>query len=264
MDSVDKRFALIADNGEKLYPYKKTQKKTGRYGFALTAPGEQDRHGGGTYTEDFELVVIKLIHEGWSVRAKTVSRSGTQREGTLGIGKRVIVGYELSDEFEHLINDAAVKPSKILTSGKKTIKVEPVVPQVTVGENAIDEKTLREIKTRRGQPAFRKSLLAAFEQKCCVTGCDVVNVLEAAHIIPHAVETSYLVTNGLLLRADIHTLFDLNLIGIDEEGQVHLSEELDRSEYAKFKGTKISSSLPEQTKNNLKARYEKNFINASS
>ncbi|KKN63468.1 hypothetical protein LCGC14_0501290 [marine sediment metagenome] len=43
MEAVDRRFVLVADNGDRLYPYKKAQRETGRYGFALTKPGEQDR-----------------------------------------------------------------------------------------------------------------------------------------------------------------------------------------------------------------------------
>lgn len=46
---VDKRFALLTDDGQRLYPYKKSQRSTNRYGFALTAPGEADRHGGGYF-----------------------------------------------------------------------------------------------------------------------------------------------------------------------------------------------------------------------
>jgi hypothetical protein len=68
-----------------------------------------------------------------------------------------------------------------------------------------DAVTLRAIKTRRGQDKFRKSLLTAFNDTCCVTGSTVISVLEAAHIISHSDETNYKVTNGILLRADIHT-----------------------------------------------------------
>ena len=48
-----------------------------------------------------------------------------------------------------------------------------------------------------------------------MTGCDAVQALEAAHISPYLGEQSNPVTNGVLLRADIHTLFDLQLIGIE-------------------------------------------------
>jgi hypothetical protein len=41
------------------------------------------------------------------------------------------------------------------------------------------------IKTRRGQPAFRQALLTEYKGTCCITGCKIEAVLEAAHIIPH-------------------------------------------------------------------------------
>lgn len=114
MTTVDKRFALIADNGDRLYPYKKSQKSTNRYGFALTAPGDQDRHGGGDYTKDFATVVGRLVHDGWSIRAKTINKEGRQREGTFGISKRVIIGYEIDSSLQHLVAKASMQPLKIL------------------------------------------------------------------------------------------------------------------------------------------------------
>lgn len=119
----------------------------------------------------------------------------------------------------------------------------------------IDEVTLRAIKSRRGQVNFRSSLLTAFNDTCCITGCSVISVLEAAHIISHADETNYKVTNGLLLRADIHTLFDLNLIGIDQYGVVHLSKELENSEYSEYQGVIVANELPEETISNLQKRF---------
>jgi len=129
----------------------------------------------------------------------------------------------------------------------------------------VDEITLTAIKSRRGQVNFRQSLLTAFNDTCCITGCSVSSVLEAAHIISHSDETNYKVTNGILLRADIHTLFDLNLIGIDQHGVVHISNELEQSEYSGYQGVVIASSLSEDTAVNFKKRFveyiEKNSLN---
>lgn len=78
-----------------------------------------------------------------------------------------------------------------------------------------DEEVLATIWARRGQPDFRARLLRAYDSRCPITGCDVVDALEAAHITPYAEEHDYGVTNGILLRGDIHTLFDLFLISVD-------------------------------------------------
>jgi hypothetical protein len=73
------------------------------------------------------------------------------------------------------------------------------------------------IVRRRGQPEFRQKLINAYQGRCALTGCDVVETLEAAHILPYRGAHTNHVQNGLLLRADIHTLFDLNLMTIDPE-----------------------------------------------
>ncbi len=81
------------------------------------------------------------------------------------------------------------------------------------------KRVLREVIQRRGQPEFRSLLLTAYDQKCAMTGCDAIDALEAAHIIPVGDFGSDDVSNGLLLRADIYTLFDLQLLGIDPESR---------------------------------------------
>ncbi|MBQ0978109.1 hypothetical protein KBX34_08315 [Micromonospora sp. M61] len=63
-----------------------------------------------------------------------------------------------------------------------------------------------------------------------------MEVLEAAHIDGYMGPHSHLVPNGLLLRADLRTLFDLHLIGVDQEGKLVVSEGLAGSSYAKLHG----------------------------
>ncbi|WP_217355323.1 HNH endonuclease [Aphanizomenon sp. UHCC 0183] len=76
------------------------------------------------------------------------------------------------------------------------------------------KRVLRSIVCRQGQSQFRQKLLTAYKGRCAISGCDVEPALEAAHIIPYLGLHSNITSNGLLLRADIHTLFDLNLITI--------------------------------------------------
>jgi len=102
------------------------------------------------------------------------------------------------------------------------------------------QQALRNIKLRRGQPAFRVALRKRFRDRCVISGCSVVALLEAAHIDPYRGANSNHPTNGLLLRADLHTLFDLFLLSIDPRKlQVCLHPEiLTDTSYAKFKGVK--------------------------
>jgi putative restriction endonuclease len=74
---------------------------------------------------------------------------------------------------------------------------------------------------------------------CLVTGCKVLAVLEAAHIKPYRGEQDNHPENGLLLRSDIHTLFDLDLLGIEPDRlQVELHPSL-RPEYGDLAGLQL-------------------------
>lgn len=108
------------------------------------------------------------------------------------------------------------------------------------GEGVDDDDHLtRAIKTRRGQDRFRRNLLDAYGRRCQVTDCRIEEILEAAHITPHAELTDYRVCNGLLFRSDIHTLFDLDLITVDETYRVRVSPMLRYSEYWVYEGRQL-------------------------
>lgn len=124
---------------------------------------------------------------------------------------------------------------------------------------APDEVQQRAIKVRRGQAAFRERVLAAYQRRCAVTSCRIVDLLEAAHIQPHAEEPNYRASNGLLLRADIHTLFDLNLLTVDPRYRIQLAPVLMGSEYKVYHNQPIHlpdlpSEMPSDTA--LNARYQ--------
>jgi putative restriction endonuclease len=81
-------------------------------------------------------------------------------------------------------------------------------------------RTIASIVLRRGQPGFRKKLLEYYEGRCAVTEYDAEDALEAAHIIPYRGPVTNHPTNGLLLRADLHTLFDLELIAVEPKRRI--------------------------------------------
>jgi putative restriction endonuclease len=71
------------------------------------------------------------------------------------------------------------------------------------------------VRPRLGQGTFRVAVTAAYGGACAVSGEHSLPVLEAAHIRPYALaDGSHEVTNGLLLRADIHRLFDRGYVTI--------------------------------------------------
>lgn len=111
-----------------------------------------------------------------------------------------------------------------------------------------DERQQRAIKTRRGQARFREALMLAYKRRCAISRCAVEALLEAAHIRPHSEQTDYSVSNGLLLRSDLHTLFDLKLLAIDDRYRVRLSEKLRNSEYWRYHGQDIA--MPDRISDN--------------
>ena len=123
------------------------------------------------------------------------------------------------------------------------------------------ERKLRAIRVRRGQADFRVALIEAYGGKCVVTGCPIVDVLEAAHIIPEAGRRTSVVNNGLLLRADIHTLFDLYLLAIHPDTRkVVLAESLMNSTYARLVNRTLLRPKDDYrgpAKNVLRWRYAK-------
>lgn len=115
----------------------------------------------------------------------------------------------------------------------------------------------RQIRERRGQLAFRNALRQRYGDRCQVSGSELLAVLEAAHIIPHRGEADNNAENGLLLRSDIHTLFDLDLLGIEPTTlRIELHPHV-KSEYGQFANVAIKcrgSYRPSQVA--LQQRYE--------
>lgn len=97
----------------------------------------------------------------------------------------------------------------------------------------------RHIKKRRGQKTFRDQLLKS-NPVCAVTGCMLVDILEAAHIDAYRNDSHNHISNGLLLRSDIHTLYDLNHLAIDPDKKtLHFSKKALSEKYSEYEGLKI-------------------------
>lgn len=100
---------------------------------------------------------------------------------------------------------------------------------------------MRAVAMRRGQPAFRAALIEAYEGRCAITGCNVLDILEAAHIVPFRGAHTHRTDNGLLLRADIHTLFDLGHLTIDADNLTAIvAPRIRESEYGALHGRPIA------------------------
>jgi putative restriction endonuclease len=82
-------------------------------------------------------------------------------------------------------------------------------------------------KIRLHQAEFRQLVLSAYSRRCAVSGFPLANLLDAAHIIPDRDERGRPeVPNGLCLSKLHHGAYDCNLLGIDADGLVHISDKI--------------------------------------
>lgn len=99
-------------------------------------------------------------------------------------------------------------------------------------------------KVRLGQGAFRVMVTDAYSRKCAITGEKTLPVLEASHIKPYAKSGPHFIANGLLLRSDIHKLFDNGYLTITNNLIVEISKRIKEEyengrEYYKLHGNSI-------------------------
>lgn len=154
--------------------------------------------------------------------------------------KAVLETYGSLDQFVDEVFQAKIPESHV---ERELVKAEAEASVLSSFDpkDMVDgrKKVIQEIVRRQGQPKFRRELLKVYGGKCVVTDCSVEAVLEAAHIAPYLGSDSNVVQNGLLLRADIHTLFDLGLFKIRANGTIRLHEKLSGTVYEQYQGQAI-------------------------
>jgi putative restriction endonuclease len=101
---------------------------------------------------------------------------------------------------------------------------------------------------RLGQGAFRVSVTDAYGRACAVSGGKVLPALDAAHIKPYSLGGSHEVSNGILLRRDIHSIFDAGYVTFDEDFRFVVSDRVrsdfnNGEEYRRLHGQRLN--LPE-------------------
>ncbi|MGB7540167.1 MAG: HNH endonuclease [Anaerolineales bacterium] len=83
-----------------------------------------------------------------------------------------------------------------------------------------------EILPRLGQGIFRVVIIDAYGRRCAVTGEKVLPVLDAAHIKPYSKDGTHKPDNGILIRSDLHTLFDLGYVTITPQYRFEVSKHI--------------------------------------
>jgi hypothetical protein len=198
----------------------------------------------GTISVAFPLRSLAQVHARmWRSHLQAMTIAATKRPSTIHRGYSIeLVEYLRRMGFE--VPDSAAPEAVALQAGRVretashdagpgTVSLEAFMPgSIEDGRRY----TLASIMRRRGQGEFRDAVLRAYGFACAITGCEVLDVLEAAHIIPYRGEATNHVQNGILLRADLHVLFDVGLLDFDERWRVRLDESLKSTAYAELEG----------------------------
>jgi putative restriction endonuclease len=102
--------------------------------------------------------------------------------------------------------------------------------QRIVADGTVQRMFSEPLLTRRrlGQGGFRVLVTDTYSRRCAVTGEHTLLVLEAAHIKPVALGGQHRVSNGLLLRSDVHTLFDRGYVTITPDFKFQVSRRLEK------------------------------------
>jgi len=183
----------------------------------------------------------------WEYRMQNVSHVLEQagEDWLPGLRPAANVGTRVEALLAKLLSHSTTDASLVSGPTKELLEREATLAEASGSfspSDAMDDRrrVLASIVRRRGQAAFRSALLHAYDGRCAMTGCDVTDALEAAHIHPYIGQASNVVNNGLLLRADVHTLFDLYLVAINPDSlRIAVAPALRQSTYGELDGSAI-------------------------
>lgn len=189
-------------------------------------PGSEDK----PYRWRFPLQVIAA--------SSAAQPTWTEIHEATGLSKNASFVRTLSEEQQTTLDSyigGEPSPQQTLNDTRR----EEILAQL---DEDLRVRQFQMVALRQGQASFRNALLHAYSRRCAVTGTAVESVLEAAHISPYKGTHTNLVRNGLILRADLHTLFDLFLITVDADThRVRVSPGLAGTEYAEFDGRRLTA-----------------------
>jgi putative restriction endonuclease len=102
------------------------------------------------------------------------------------------------------------------------------VREIGPAQPSIEQRyALRTVQQRLHQAVFRERVLAAYDNRCALSGLPEPRLNDAAHIIPDGDELGQPeVCNGICMSKIHHAAYDADLIGIDPDLTIHVSEQL--------------------------------------
>ena len=204
------------------------------------------------------LGLVQCMEDGVPVGVlRQVARGPSTRDRILGLA--AVVGWEAG--YFHL---EGFSTNGLAYSRRARAQIYALVDrhENVVSEGGYDYETsgdgrdraVASIVRRRGQPEFRNALIDAYGGKCATSGCDAQVALEACHITPYRGPETNTLSNGLLLRADLHTLFDLGLIAVDTANmKTIVAPELEETTYSQLEGRPVAAPNVMPSRSNITA-----------
>ena len=146
-------------------------------------------------------------------------------------------------------------PAAVTTPTPLFTQLSPPPEALPTGDQRLRQMVA--VTARPQQAAFREALRRRYGDGCQVTGCPIMAVIHASHLVSVEDKGTDDVGNGVLLRADVHILFDAHMIGIDPETLVvSVSPGLDATDYASISGTKLRVGQERPNRAALDARWQ--------
>ncbi|WP_017965638.1 HNH endonuclease [Rhizobium leguminosarum] len=215
-------------------------------GLGLTAEGiasEVTADGGSTSAT---LTNVALLTPHYKLRGWPGGSSGSVAIDHL-LSHRHLRSYELEDaelaEFLSVIAEFFAAKKKLLAT---TAYISDEEKALLADRSAVLEGFERRFTRQEARPhqaQFRAALMQLYKGRCVISRCGIPEILDAAHIVPFSETVTFRNDrrNGLILRTDIHTLFDKLLLSIHpQSGIVMLSPNLQTSTYRKFEGRRVA------------------------
>lgn len=175
-----------------------------------------------------------------------------ERLPTKAFGCRVaqIAGTTDSKSNDLTTNDAAA-----ILKRAGYVEVQPGKGRKSPVEQDEESRSYYQQLARPRQADFRREMMALYSSRCPLSGCAIQEALEAAHIEPFAAGGRSHATNGILLRVDLHKLFDAGKLAFDPKSQTAIFAADCVGHYSKLQDRKITLPKGGPSWDNFSARW---------
>jgi hypothetical protein len=139
--------------------------------------------------------------------------------------------------------DSAAVPVPVVSAvPAEVLTLSPVPPGPDDGSLEARLMRFRKTAARPEQAAFREAVFRACEGRCVVSGCAVPEALDAAHLLGRDWRLGHnQAEDGMLLRRDLHALYDNGLLMLSDAGVVSVSPQV-VAHYGEFDGKSVGPS----------------------